>query len=230
MVQDYTQMADEQLAELAQSGDDDAFTTLFKRYERALQMHARNAALRFPSYYQDEFFGYFQERFIKIVQKFDIESGVYFAKYCQYKFPKLAHDYIRGQLQKRSYTRLENGKYKRENVDEPTIRDQHKAITSDLEKTDTTDNRFTYDFQKGIEDTDLFAYLKDRSEVNAKVVSLLASGYTYEEVGEMMGKTGTTDAKKGWTNYIMRKVRQDAIDFYRSCDSEGEIRTLANLG
>jgi hypothetical protein len=222
-MEQYKKMTDEQLAELAQSGNDDAFTELFKRYERALKAIARKAHLQYPSYYEDEFFGYIQEQFMNMVKTFKVDSGIYFAAFCKFKFPRLAYNYVRSHIEKRAYD--EDGKKRK--LDEPSVRDKHKVMASDLNHK-MSDERFTYEFQQEIEDTDLFVYLKKKSDVCAKVVSLYANGYTLDEVAELMGKTGTYWSKVSWTSRVLKKAQRITLEFYQKYGTEDELKAYAN--
>lgn len=215
----YRILKDEELALLAQQGDDDAFSVLFLRYEPGLIGQAKKAAKRFPSFYEDEFFGYFQERFIALVQKFDVSSGVYFAKFCSFKFPKLAHDYVRGKLEQRLYG--EDGKKRKSN--QPSLRDKHKMLLSDPTKMVIPDSRYTTDYMQDIESTELYAHLSATSDVSAKVVTLLVQGYNYEEIAEALGRTGSAVTLRNWTKRAVRKLREEAIKFYAVSDSIDEV-------
>lgn len=208
---------DEQLVALAQQGDDDAFTEIFLRYQKALERHANKASARFPTFYEDEFYGYFQERFIQIVNKFDVNSGVYFAKFCSFKFPKLAHDYVRRRL----FPRNPDG------TQRESARDRHKVIPSDLGKVNIEDNRFTPDYQIDVQDTELYAHLTSLSDINARIIALLVQGYTYQEIALKLGKSGNDAALRNWTSRLVRKLKEETITFYRNSESLDEVGTYA---
>jgi hypothetical protein len=216
-MEQYSQQKDEELVVLFQQGNDDAFTELFKRYDKALVRHSRLSAKRFPKFYEDEFYGYFQDQFVKIVKEFDTETGVYFSYFCKFKFPKLAHNYVRAKL----FPRDRQG-----NV-YTSPRDRHNIVPSDFEKTVMKDERFTFEYMQDIRETELFIYLSGRSDVNAKVVTLIAEGYSYTEIAKMFGRTGTDEALRNWTSRIVRKIKDDTKLFYLKSDSKDQITAYA---
>jgi DNA-directed RNA polymerase specialized sigma24 family protein len=220
----YNEMTDEQLAELAQNGDDEAFTTVFRRYEKALKIQARKANLQYPSYYEDDFFDYFQEQLMKMIKTYKVGSGIFFASFFKFKLPRLAYNYTRGHLEKRVYK--EGGRYTGGKVvitDEPAARDKYKVITSDLEKTVMPDNRYTYEYQQEVKDTELYAYLSAKSPQDAKVMALLVRGLTYDEIATEMGRKGNYQALTQWGYRAVQRVRQHTVSFYRKSDSLDEI-------
>jgi DNA-directed RNA polymerase specialized sigma subunit len=209
----YNEMTDEQLAALYQKGDEDAFTTLFLRYQKGLGYYASKAMKRYQKFPYEEFFGYFQEQFIKIAQKFDVNSGVYFAKFCSYKFPKLAHNYVRGKL----YPRKDGVEYE-------SARDRYEEVIEDISTMAVMpDNRFTFEHQQDTEKLELYQYLSSLSDTNANVIALLVQGYNHEEIALAMGRTGSGPALRMWTARVVKKMKQQTLEFYKQCGSETEI-------
>jgi hypothetical protein len=218
-MQSYSEMLDNELVDLyKEEGDDEAFTVLFRRYEKALAYHSRLATKRFPCFYEDEFLGYFQDRFITIVRQFDTSKGVYFAYYCKLKFPKLAHDYVRRKLFPRDGEgRLYTG-----------TMDKHKVMPSDFSMTSLPDERYSHAYLQDVSETELFVYLTRDSDLNAKVITLIAEGYGHSEIATMLGRTGTDAALRNWTARIVKKIKEDTVKFYSKCDCADEVSSYAD--
>jgi hypothetical protein len=91
------------------------------------------------------------------------------------------------------------------------------------------DNRYTFDYQQPIEDTELYEYLCSISDINAKVIALLVQGYTHHEIALKMGRTGNAAALRNWTGRVVRKMKEDTLAFYSESDSLGEVSTYARM-
>jgi DNA-directed RNA polymerase specialized sigma24 family protein len=218
----YVKVTDEELIALYQEGDDDAFTRLFKRYQSTLRYHAYKAAKRYPTFYEDEFFGFFQEHFYKIVKKFDLSRGVYFAKYFDVIVPKWAYYYVRDKIQKRQLD--EDGK--KVKVDGPTNYDKHKVLPHDLDTLQLKDGMYTVGHQQDVEDTDLFRFLEEKDSVYAKVISLHVQGYSYDEIGALLGEDRSLEGRKAWTKRMMGSIREETVRFYHVSDSVDELSAV----
>jgi hypothetical protein len=214
-MQEYTELKDERLALLSQQGDDDAFTALFLRYQRSLQIQAKKAVKRFPSIYEDEFFGYFQEKFVKLVMKFDVTRGVHFPGYCAVFFPKMAYEYARKTVQKRGM--IDGHKI---NVGERT---DTNAIPTDFSDGEIEDNRYSFENLLDMEETDLFIYLSSKSDEHAKVISLLAQNATYVQIARAFGRKGNYMALANWGKRAVERLRKSVIEFYVKNDSIEEL-------
>lgn len=214
-MQDYTKLTDERLVALTQKGEDDAFSTLFLRYQHTLQLYAYKAHKRYPSFYEDEFFGFFQETFVKIVRRFDLTKGVYFPHYCKVIIPKFAYEYVRNKIQRRE---LVDGK--KVNVEGLTERDKYYQFLTNRE---FTDYRLTYDYVINIEETELYQHLLSVDDEHARVVALLVDGYTYEEIARAFGRTGNYMALANWGKRAVQRVKTEVVKYYKDTDSYDEL-------
>lgn len=200
---DYANLTNEKLITLFQQGDDYAFTSLFLRFQNTMVKQAEIAAASFPRFDFAEFFGCFQDKFKDLAERFDVSKGVYFAMFFKLASGKWASNYVR------SHTI--NYNYSRDNELKPAIKEQFKHVSLDnCDRVVMSDDTFTYGRQMEVEDTGLFIYLKDKSEVYAKVASLLTQGYAYGEIALMCGRTGTHDALKAWTGRVVKNIRKEA--------------------
>lgn len=215
-------MTDEQLVELSQQGDDDAFTTLFKRFQGALRFNAKRAADQYP-FTEEDFFEYFQERFHDIVKKFDFRGTIYFSVFCKVMFPKFRTEFVRNKLRKKVFDK--------EGVRRRTTEPSNLAIAKSMET--TTDitvistassvSKLTHEYLTAEVDTDLYNHLKSISDEYAQIVLLSSQGYNYPEIATKLGWEGNNQSKKDWVNYRIGKIRQETIHFYMKSRSTEEI-------
>jgi DNA-directed RNA polymerase specialized sigma24 family protein len=217
----YTELTDERLAALHQQGDDDAFSTLFLRYQKALQRHSYLAAQRYEGFSEDEFLSNFQERFIRLVTKYDYNICDSFAGYCKLTFARMAYSYVQDKITRRGYV---DGKKVR--IDDKTKYRKQSAVPVDLAERELSDIRYTYEYEMKIEDTDLYKYLASVSDEQAKLIALLVKGESYEQIALAFGRTGNYMALANWGKRAVKRVRKSVIEFYDKNDCLDEVNSL----
>lgn len=210
--------------------DDDAFTLLYKRYDRRLLNKAQSVHKQYPMFDVNEFHSYFAQKFLKAVETFDLSKGVPFGAFLNLKLSKAAFDYVKRKLY--CTKREEDGylmphKINRrinqiENDGNPmNIRNQNLE-TGEGRGTNLpeqiSDDKSDYDYQLQANQTDLYKYIASHNDTHARVIALVAEGYSYEESASIVGKTGSTAALKMWTKRVVDKSKDYAKQFYEEID------------
>lgn len=194
---EYQVMTDEKLVELYQTErDQEAFNTLFQRYEGFLKNRAEQSAFRSNldiNAVQHKIF----YQFWQAVRKYNPDRGASFKTFVCVKLRSAAHDVLMEKYRKKTD---EEGR--RLMKEQPLQSAQMENLAVEMDLTD----RLVVE--------DIFNYLKTKDEVYPIVFEMILQGYTYEEIGAHFRRKGSPEAVRNWVKRLKKKIKEYVSEYY----------------
>lgn len=198
-----TSLDDEQLVVLYQEyGDEEAFNTLFRRYEPLLKRKAKRwGSLNRIS--PDNIHRNFVYQFWRAVQKYNPDQGASFRTWLYLKLSKASYDTLVSEKYTQNYTQKRTEKKR-----EKTLQLKREFPLHSVKDVTETD------FSEVIVQ-DLFDYLKTKGEIYPLILKLIIKGYTYDEISRYyFGREGTKASAKNWVKRIKKKIEKYVEEYY----------------
>ncbi|HDR8003384.1 RNA polymerase sigma factor [Bacillus cereus group sp. BceL300] len=235
----FKKLSDEELVAAYQNGDEESFNELFFRYNKALLAKARRAGEQYKSIDMEDFYSYFLEKFQRAVERFDLSQNVPFSAFFKLKMSKVTYDYVKRKVY--SKVRNEDGTHKQSIRESYTVVSYNSIVSEETSENDGSrvggtsfegiqvDEASTYDHKQPIEETELFHYIQDISDRDAKIVSYLVQGYKYDEIATLMGREGNASALRNWTKRAVNRIRNNTIEFFHNNESADQAHYLQKI-